>query len=298
MSSALVFAAPASSAQPVGASSTPSAKSVREALLQADRALSASALTKGFVAAFGDALAPDALFLYEGAPIISGRANVLSLLGSQPTLTAIRVQWLPVVVAVSGDGSLGATYGITAISAAPRPDSALRFGKYISAWRRTPSGSWQLAAHVDMGLGDEKVVLPSNLTNPGLQTGWAGAAGQFAQADVEFARLADSKGAPAAFAAFAAPDAATLPGTGEIIIGPAAINARMLESPAARAKWEWHPLYSQASPAGDLGFTVGEATIRIPAPSGVTEVHSKYLTVWRRQPDGTIRFIVDGGNGR
>jgi ketosteroid isomerase-like protein len=72
----------------------------------------------------------------------------------------------------------------------------------------------------------------------------------------------------------------------------------MLESPAAKAKWEWHPVYSEGSAAGDLGFTVGEATIAVPGASGVTEYKSKYLTIWRRQPDGSIRYIVDGGNDR
>jgi ketosteroid isomerase-like protein len=90
----------------------------------------------------------------------------------------------------------------------------------------------------------------------------------------------------------------TLPGTGEIVIGPGAIEARMAESPAATAKWEWHPVYSEGAASGDLGFTIGEAVI---TPSGATPdkaFHSKYLTVWRRQPDGSVRYIVDGGNGR
>jgi ketosteroid isomerase-like protein len=151
-----------------------------------------------------------------------------------------------------------------------------------------------------MGLSDQKVVIPPSLAQSALPTTnpSSGNGAAFAQADVAFAKMAAASGAPAAFGAFAAPDAMTLPGTGEIVIGPAAINARMLESPAAKAKWEWHPVYSEGSSAGDLGFTVGEATIAIPGANGVTEYKSKYLTIWRRQPDGSIRFIVDGGNDR
>jgi ketosteroid isomerase-like protein len=151
-----------------------------------------------------------------------------------------------------------------------------------------------------MGLSDQKVVIPTGLCqastparNPSPGTG-----APFAKADIDFARMAGASGAPVAFGAFAAPDAMTLPGTGEIVVGPAAINARMLESPAAKAKWEWHPVYSEGSASGDLGFTVGEATIAVPDANGVTEYKSKYLTIWRRQPDGSIRFIVDGGNNR
>ena len=278
-----------------------SAKTLRESLLKADRALSAAVLNKGMSAAFAEVASPDAILLYDGAPIISGRANVLALLDAQPMLKATRIQWLPLVVTVSSDGSLGAAWGAISVRAADsKSDTALRFGKYISTWRRSPAGEWQLAAYVEMRLSDQNVVIPPNLAQSSPISGnpSSGSGAAFAKADVDFARMAGASGAPAAFAAFAAPDAMTLPGTGEIVVGPAAINARMLESPAATAKWEWHPVYSEGSAAGDLGFTVGEATIAIPGDKGVTEYKSKYLTVWRRQPDGSIRFIVDGGNDR
>jgi len=253
-----------------------------------------------FTDGLADALTGDALFLYEGAPIVAGRAKVLGLLKSQPALSGLRVQWQPLVALVSSDGSLGATWGVTAISSAGKPDSALRFGKYISTWRRGAGGAWQLAAHVDMGLATGTPVLTTNLTEGSPRSGnpLTGAGGAFAQADIDFAKLAAASGAPVAFAAFAAPDAATLPGSGEIIVGPPAIKARMLESPSAAATWAWHPVYSEGAASGDLGFTVGEATIRVPGANGATEYHSKYLTVWRRQPDGAVRFVVDGGNGR
>jgi ketosteroid isomerase-like protein len=278
-----------------------STKALRESLLKADRALSAAVFRKGMSSALGEVASPDAILLYDGAPIISGRANFLALLDAQPMLSATRIQWLPLVVTVSSDGTLGAAWGAISVRAADsKSDSALRFGKYISTWRRSPAGEWQLAAYVEMRLSDQKVVIPPNLARSSLTSGSpsSGSGAAFAKADGDFARMAGASGAPAAFGAFAAPDAMTLPGTGEIIVGPAAINARMLESPAATAKWEWHPVYSEGSDAGDLGFTVGEATIAIPGANGVTEYKSKYLTVWRRQADGSIRFIVDGGNSR
>jgi ketosteroid isomerase-like protein len=278
-----------------------SAKGLRESLLKVDRALSAAVLSKGMSAAFAEVASPDAILLYDGAPVISGRGNVLALLDGQPMLKATRVQWLPLVVTVSSDGSLGAAWGAVSVRAADsKSDSALRFAKYISTWRRSPAGQWQLAAYVEMRLSDQKAVIPPNLSqsSPPFGNPLSGTGAAFAKADIDFATMAGASGGPAAFAAFAAPDAMTLPGTGEIVVGPAAINARMLESPAAKAKWEWHPVYSEGSAAGDLGFTVGEATISIPDANGVTAYKSKYLTVWRRQPDGSIRFIVDGGNDR
>lgn len=275
-----------------------SAKALRESLLKTDRALSSDVAQRGITAAFEGAAAKDALFLYDGAPIVAGHDNIVTLLAAQPELKVNRIQWLPLVVTVSADGLVGATWGAVIIRP-PQSDSA-RFGKYISTWRRSSSGEWKLAAFVEMGLSDQKVLMPDSVPksfvsskNPSSGTG-----APFAKADLDFSRMAGAKGAPSAFAAFAAPNAMTLPGTGEIVIGPPAIHSRMLESPAAKAKWEWHPVYSESSGSGDLGFTVGEAVIAIPGASGVTNFKSKYLTVWRRQPDGSVRFIVDGGNGR
>jgi len=279
------------------ASPTTSGKAARESLLKADRALSSNVSQRGITAAFENAGAQDALFLYDGAPIIAGHDNIVALLAAQPELKVNRIQWLPLVVTVSSDGLVGATWG--AVSIRPSLSDSARFGKYISTWRRSPSGEWKLAAFVEMGVSDQKVVIPGAVKsfvaskNPS-----SGVGAPFANADLDFSRMAGADGAPSAFGAFAAPNAMTLPGTGEIVIGPAAINARMLESPAAKAKWEWHPVYSESSASGDLGFTVGEAVIAIPGANGVTNFKSKYLTVWRRQPDGAIRFIVDGGNGR
>lgn len=276
-----------------------SPKPTRGALLQADHALSAAARTRGVAGALGEVLASNALFLYDGAPIVSGRENVVILLRAQTSLAAMRVQWLPLVAAISADGTFGATYGVTSTVSLPaQPDSTIRFGKYISIWRWSRRETWELVAHVEMGFSDVPVIIPPGLAGAASSPGnsLSGAGASFARADVEFAKVAASSGAPAAFGAFAAPDAATLPGSGEIIIGLAAIRARMLESSVAAAKWEWHPLYAEGSASGDLGFTVGEATIKV--QNSTEEYHSKYLTVWRRQPDGSIRFIVDGGNGR
>lgn len=296
----VIAAAALLSAFHLNAQSPSSAKALRESLLKADRALSAAVLSKGMSAGFGEVASPNAIFLYNGAPVIAGRANIVALLDAQPMLSRNRIQWLPLVAAVSSDGSLGATWGAISIRPATSQDTtAPRFGKYISTWRRAASGGWELASYVEMGLTDQTVVIPTSLANssPSVNPS-SGTGAPFAKADLDFSRMAGASGAPTAFGRFAAADAMTLPGTGEIVVGPAAIEARMLESPAARAKWEWHPVYSEGSTAGDLGFTVGEATIAVPDGNGVTNYKSKYLTIWRRQPDGSIRYIVDGGNER
>lgn len=291
----------AASAHAQAPTAKPNQKELRESLLAADKAVSTAALKGGIKTALAEAMAPDVFLLYEGAPIISGRTNAAALLEAQVSLSTLRVQRLPLVVATSTDGTIGATWGVTAITdETTKPGATSRFGKYISTWRRTQQGAWQLAANIDLGLASGELVIPPNVapvskTSP---TPLSGSGAPFAKADVDFAHTAEASGAPAAFGAFAASDAMTLAASGEIVVGPAAIKSRMIESPLATAKWEWHPVYSEGAVSGDLGFTIGEAAIAPIGASAASTYRSKYLTVWRRQADGTIRFIVDAGNGR
>lgn len=47
--------------------------------------------------------------------------------------------------------------------------------------------------------------------------------------------------------------------------------------------------------SGDLGYTVGDGVSR--GEDGRVG-YTKYLSVWRLQPDGTWRWVVDAGNPR
>lgn len=54
----------------------------------------------------------------------------------------------------------------------------------------------------------------------------------------------------------------------------------------------WEPAYAGIARSGDLGFSTGPYSFeetRIP--------RGQYFTVWRRQPDGSWRWIWDGGLG-
>jgi ketosteroid isomerase-like protein len=273
----------------------------RVTLLQAEQALSAAVFRSGYAKGMAGALSPDVVFLYEAAPVMVGRDDVGSLLDAQPALKGMRVHWVPIGVAVSGDGTYGMTFGSTVITETARGDSVPRSGSYISVWRRPPNGEWRLVSRVDAGLVDPaSVVIPDAIRARPTARGdlLRKPAMDFAQADAAFARLAATSGAPAAFAQFAAADGATFGPGGTINIGPTNIRASLQASRSANASWIWTPLHGGGSGAGDLGFTVGEATIRLPNTPASDAFHSKYLTVWRRQADGTVRYLIDAGNSR
>jgi ketosteroid isomerase-like protein len=233
----------------------------------------------------------DAVFLWEAAPIVSGRTGVQQLLTGQP---GVRVSWQPFRVLVSRDGKFGVTFGATSKYAdATAPVGTAR---YMSVWQRASPGGWKMVAHQQIGLvPPDSVKIPSRLL--GAVSSTKSPQDPFAAADIAFARMAIDSGAPAAFYHYSAPDAMTFAGTGELNVGRDAIRARLAEGAAGKAKWVWRPVITLAAPSGDLGVTIGTAEIELgPGPTDV--FFSKYMSIWKRQADGSIRFVADGGSGR
>jgi len=59
----------------------------------------------------------------------------------------------------------------------------------------------------------------------------------------------------------------------------------------------WHPFFSEASNDGSLGYTMGTAVISYRDDQGqVQKRDGRYLTVWKRQPDGRWLAVTDMGN--
>lgn len=269
--------------------------SPRATLIQADQALASHTLHQGLAAALDPILDDSAVILLAGAQPTSGKTRITRLLQAQPRFQAVRMQWFPVIVAVSQDGLFGVTTGMTVLEARNQlGDSAASFGHYITVWRRVGE-AWKVLALLENGVANpDSIVIPADQRSNSGSLAISDGAKPYAQADLDFARLAADSGAPLAFGAWAAPDVTTPPGTGIMAIGPAQIRARIAAGPGARVPWEWHPVWGAAADSGDLAATIGLSRIG----TGDQAYTGKYLTVWRRQPDGSIRFILDSGNDR
>lgn len=100
------------------------------------------------------------------------------------------------------------------------------------------------------------------------------------------------------WAKFFAPDGAMVPSQGDPITGPEAIEAAMTNSFALKNfKLLWQPMSIDVSPDGQLGYTYGQYQRSYMDESGQSvESTGKYMTVWKRQPDGQWRISVDIGN--
>jgi ketosteroid isomerase-like protein len=258
-------------------------------LLAADRAAGEASSRCGLACGLGGSFTSDAFYLHNGAPLIRGADAARTFLMAQAALAPLRIQWQALHAEVSADATLGVTWGITALGIRGGP---VRFGRYISVWRHDDNG-WRMAAHVQVGL-NSSAPLPEGWTAPPPPALEAGPAViGFVEADWAFAALAAQTGAANAFERFAAADAVTFAGP-ELARGPTAIRQSLEGGPPA--DWKWGPVGAGSSLDGSLGFTVGEATIRSRDAAGDATVRSKYLTIWRRETDGQVRFIIDAGN--
>jgi ketosteroid isomerase-like protein len=113
--------------------------------------------------------------------------------------------------------------------------------------------------------------------------------------DIEFSKTSVEKGAAEAFYLYLADDAVQLPAGLPPIVGRKAIRERMTGSSKAILKWE--PAKAEVAKSGDLGYTWGSYELSWQGEDEKTEkLYGKYLNIWKKQPDGTWKAIVDIGN--
>ena len=115
------------------------------------------------------------------------------------------------------------------------------------------------------------------------------------KADRDFALYAQQHGMANAFREFAASDALSLPMGDAPVFGRDAIFKSMADSPPGQLLWK--PVGADLARSGELGYTWGTYEFRThdAADKPVTH-HGKYVTVWKKQRDGSWKFTVDIGN--
>ena len=266
-------------------------RAARESLRAADAAVSASTDARGVRDGLLPYLADDAHVLVPGTTLAQGRQAAADALVFGPAAGA-RLRWEPIRLDVSADGRSGYSYGAGTRTAA---DGAEVHARYIAYWRREGEG-WKVAAFMFNANPRPVTPPPAGFFPAPAETGSVPAGVDVAaalegarQADRDFAAHAMAHGMGAAFQAFAAPDGAMLAGE----YGPEAIGAAF---GGAAGTLEWGPTGGAAAAAGDLAYTVGTAVRR--GPDGQPLGYTKYLSIWRRQPGGEWRWVVDGGNPR
>ena len=115
------------------------------------------------------------------------------------------------------------------------------------------------------------------------------------ETDRQFSAYSVAHKAPAAFDTFLAEDALSLPAGEEPIAGKKAIVESL--APQKAGTLAWTPREEMISRSRDLGCTWGTYEYWTTGTNGQSRVsRGKYVTVWRKQPDGSWKAIVDIGN--
>jgi ketosteroid isomerase-like protein len=116
------------------------------------------------------------------------------------------------------------------------------------------------------------------------------------EADRQFAADVAEGGTDAWVSWIAADGAQIVPNAGEIR-GHDAIHDLMadLDDPTYSLKWE--PLRADIAASGDLGWTTGSFVSEVTAADGTTRRgQGRYVTIWRKQADGSWKVVMDLGN--
>jgi ketosteroid isomerase-like protein len=130
-------------------------------------------------------------------------------------------------------------------------------------------------------------------TDPQLLGAWQA---ELLEADVAFGEAVANQGA-VGWVSFFAPDGSMISqGVGEIH-GHVEIQGAMEEAfadPTYQLTWE--PLRAEVSRSGDLGYTVGRYTSsRVGNLGQSIRSSGMYVTIWRRQADGSWKVEMDLG---
>lgn len=280
------------------------AEEAHDALLRADLGRADSVARLGIARGLASTLADDVLYLRGGLPIVRGRIAASAIVAAESLGTSTAIRWQPVRAETSKDGRSGYTYGYAVYSAIPSATAApsIRVDRYIAFWRREQAG-WRIAGYAETyGAPPPALTLPSAavagvlLNMPMRHT--TGALESMRAADVAFSATAAKVGTGRAFGEYAAENAQIFSTPGEFITGPTAISAAF-GPPTGNGTFDWYPVAGEIAQSGDLGFTVGNAEFSGTREDGAPTVrYSKYLTVWKKQHDGSWRYVVDGGSAR
>ena len=62
-------------------------------------------------------------------------------------------------------------------------------------------------------------------------------------------------------------------------------------------KLTWEPLKAEVFPGGQMGYTVGKYSARFKDKAGkMMEETGRYITVWKKQSDGSWKIVTDTGS--
>jgi len=117
------------------------------------------------------------------------------------------------------------------------------------------------------------------------------AAEQIRNADIAMSDLATKEGFYQALLKYA-DDSLIIPKEGKLpMIGKTEVTKVWNEKPMIK-ELTWKPIRAEASESGDIGYSFGYAIYQ----GKDTTTYTNYCTIWKKQKDGSWKFVYDAGN--
>lgn len=110
--------------------------------------------------------------------------------------------------------------------------------------------------------------------------------------DKAFSEMCKQKGLRQSFITFADENVYKMTDGAYPIVGRKALEESFKESNEENFKLEWYPVRAQVAESGDLGYTTGNWKISLQD----SVLHGCYVSIWKKQKDGTWKYVLDGGN--
>ncbi len=269
-------------------------------LLDIDREFSQLLKKKGPEQAMRNYLGDKAIILPLKSHPVQGKASILKLIKkNRLAINKKRILWEPIFMAVSESQDFGYTYGqyepIQNSATGHRPG---QLNYYLTVWNKGPDRKWKVIFNI--GLIDELNSQEDSTSELQVET-LNSLEKELITTDIEFSKMSQKRGTLEAFYNFISDEGICFSGEGSPPAGKETLrellDKRKDEKGSDKAQLSWKPLFASVSSAGDLGYTLGKHT------SILFQTHDKkairtgyYLTIWKKQPDGTWRFVFDMGN--
>lgn len=271
-------------------------------LLAKDREIAAVSAKQGVLQAiYPFMMEKSLLFPIKGHPIF-GRDNCVRLMKQEEIKNgAVKLTWEPLFADVSAACDLGYTYGRFEIPAAGAAGDKKNDVVYYSMiWQKDAVGNWLVAVC-------QRLILLENLKQKPLDlkldlSKLDDKTREVAAVEHTFAQYAKEKGIIEAFYRFIADAGIALsqngpPRTKETYSKLLAVSHEQNKTGVGESTLEWEPVFSHVSVSGDMAYNFGPYKYTASAADGSVQVgYGYFLTVWKKQPDNTWKFVLDGGS--
>ena len=114
------------------------------------------------------------------------------------------------------------------------------------------------------------------------------------EADLAFSRMSLSKGLKTAFLFYAGSDVILLRNKAFPIKGKNAMKEHYEET-KEEPVLTWEPEKAEIAASGEIGYTFGNWRMIARDSTTTDTFYGNYMTVWKKQADGSWKFVLDGG---